>query len=65
MALTWNKASGPDKTYHARQGSRSFTADHDGRTWRLRGWTDGEFTDYVPGLRTLRDAKQQAADRLQ
>ncbi|GAA3018805.1 hypothetical protein Sfulv_55820 [Streptomyces fulvorobeus] len=65
MALTWSKASWADKTYHARQADRSFTADHDGCAWRLRGWTDGQFTDYVPNLKTLRDAKQQAADRLQ
>jgi hypothetical protein len=64
MALTWRKASWPDKTYHARQGARSFTADSDGQTWRLRGWIDGKFADFVQDLPSLRAAKAVAEERL-
>lgn len=64
MALTWRKASYAAQTYQAQQGDRSFVADHDGRSWRLRGWTDEEFTDYVSDLPTLRAAKEAAEGRL-
>lgn len=60
--LTWRKDTGADQTYRARSGNRSFAVDCVGGSWRLRGWTDGAFSDYDTGPTAA--AMQQRADDL-
>jgi hypothetical protein len=61
MALTWRKDNWQDKTYHATTGNLSYTVDHNGRQWRVRGWVGGTFSLYRDGS-TMKAMKQAAAD---
>lgn len=42
--VVFRKAPWPAKTYRGRtrtETGRTYTVDHDGRTWTLRAWQDG------------------------
>ncbi len=42
MKLEWRKATYPDRTYHAVVRDRTYTVDHDGSRWTVRGWDGHE-----------------------
>ncbi|GGP55809.1 hypothetical protein [Streptomyces abikoensis] len=60
--LTWCKANWPVQTFHAQSGAYTYTIDHNGSSWTLRAWHNG---NVIPlGYPTARSAAalQQIAD---
>lgn len=49
VELKWQKADWPDKTYHASADGLSYTVNHNGSRWVVRGWKNGKSCLYEGG----------------
>ena len=61
--LTWRQATWADRTFYAQTRTCKYQITHDGRSWRLRAWSNNDFTPIdSPDGRTLAELQQIADD---